>query len=226
MRACFLVDALGSIAGMLVFPLSDVLSGTPPRSAFLNMYEAQSWALIPQVTNVVLAIGVFIVFSLPQLKGFVAHHYKPIVLVVGTLVWNCWVFMSAMVDPSRPNKGGTQSWAGVTSLPPSLTCSRKRSLTHSFTLPSYHALFPSPHLSLSLSLSRSLSLSLSLPPSLPPIHPSFLPPSARAQADTNLLNRTALPIRFTYITTSRSGSAWGATACRSTIAPTRLPRGR
>eukprot|EP00802_Teleaulax_amphioxeia_P006614 Tamp_06618.p1 GENE.Tamp_06618~~Tamp_06618.p1 ORF type:complete len:483 (+),score=74.13 Tamp_06618:525-1973(+) len=109
-RLCFLVDAVGSATGMLIFPIWSLLTETTAQP-FFTMYEAQSWGLVPQVTNIVLALLVYVAFSLPQLKGFVTHNYMAIVSVVCTIVWNCWVLSSAMHDPSRPNKGALRSWA-------------------------------------------------------------------------------------------------------------------
>jgi len=111
-RLCFLVDAVGSATGMLIFPIWSLLTETTAQP-FFTMYEAHSWGLVPQVTNIVLALLVYVAFSLPQLKGFVTHNYMAIVSVVCTIVWNCWVLSSAIHDPSRPNKGALRSWAEV-----------------------------------------------------------------------------------------------------------------
>ena len=166
MRIIFLIDALGCTLGILLFPVSRASTGTPPQIAFLDVYESQSWGLIPQATNIVIAILVLFAFSLPQLKGFVTQNFIPIISVVGTILFNCWVLMSAMHDPSRPYRGAFRSFQQVSPLPPSLTCSFKRSLAHSFTLPPYRSLPPPP-------LSPSPSLPLS-PSSLPP-SPSLSP---------------------------------------------------
>ena len=74
-RLCCLADAGGSLIGMMVYPAWAYLSQHDPVP-FLTMYEQQSWALIPQLTNIFAAALGFVVFALPQLKGFVTHNYR------------------------------------------------------------------------------------------------------------------------------------------------------
>ena len=156
MRACSFFLAVGSATGMLVAPVWASISAEgqcigckDKLQPWSDVLAAHGWGLIPLVTNFVTSVLVFVVFSLPQLKGFVTHNYMTIVWVFGPIVWSCLVLSAAMYDPSRPYKGSLGSWAEVCSLPPSLTRSLTPLLSHS--LPPY--LSPSRHPRVSLFLS-------------------------------------------------------------------------
>ena len=61
--------------GMMTYPVWAYLTNHD-QDPFLSVYQLHSWSLIPIITNIVVSALGFVVFALPQLKGFITRNYR------------------------------------------------------------------------------------------------------------------------------------------------------